>query len=159
MTESSSQSAPLSAAGQAQFDQVVERFESAWFAGDRPRIEEFLPQAPLLREAVLTELERIDLELRLKAGEPAQIDRYLEHYPELRSDQSFVDSLAAVRQPIGRIPHGRHERFRRHLPHRRRREDHVVFYRVERGARSGCRAIVVFGPVSTCEPEILGRDD
>ena len=49
------------------------------------------------RSAVLVELVHIDLECRLKTGEPARVESYLERFPELSQD--LWD--AATGKPIG----------------------------------------------------------
>src|SRR5437879_5475258 len=66
-----------------QVDVYVQRFEKAWQSGDRPVIDDFLPEDGPVRLAVLNELVHVDLERRLRAGEPAQFEDYLERYPEL----------------------------------------------------------------------------
>jgi hypothetical protein len=53
-------------------DSLVGRFEMRFLQGGRPVLEEFLAGlAPVARGAALLELAHIELELRLKAGEPA----------------------------------------------------------------------------------------
>jgi serine/threonine protein kinase/WD40 repeat protein len=47
------------------------------------------------RKLVLVELVHIDLELRLKAGEAARAEEYLDRYPELAGDRSTVLELIA----------------------------------------------------------------
>lgn len=50
-------------------DAVADRFDAAWSAGQTPRIEEFLSEAPAeWRSAVLTELLAIELEWRTRRG-------------------------------------------------------------------------------------------
>src|SRR5436309_2387356 len=55
--------------------EAVKRFEGAWRQGLRPVIDNYLPNGPL-RPRLLVELVHIDLELRLKAGEPARAEEY-----------------------------------------------------------------------------------
>ena len=64
-------------------DACVQRFEKAWQSGGRPAIDDFLPQDGPERLAVLKELVRVDMERRLRAGESARLEDYLERYPEL----------------------------------------------------------------------------
>jgi tetratricopeptide (TPR) repeat protein/tRNA A-37 threonylcarbamoyl transferase component Bud32 len=72
----------------------VERFEDAWEAGTRPDIDAHLPPGPG-RRAVLVELVHIDLERRLKAGQPARVEDYLARYADL-ADAAVVLDLAAA---------------------------------------------------------------
>ena len=52
--------------------------------------------APVQRLALLIELVHVDLLFRLRAGEPAQVESYLERYPELRLERGVVTALLAV---------------------------------------------------------------
>jgi WD40 repeat protein/serine/threonine protein kinase len=75
---------------------IIHRFETAWFEGGRPDLDDYLPQAGPERRAVLIELAHADLECRLKAGEAARADLYLQRYPELREDaRAALDLIAA----------------------------------------------------------------
>jgi WD40 repeat protein len=74
----------------------LERFEDAWQRGARPALEEHVPEGGPSRLAVLADLIHIDLEYRLKAGEPARVETYLERYPELAGDRGFVAGLIAA---------------------------------------------------------------
>jgi WD40 repeat protein len=72
---------PLSLARQV--DRVCDRFEEAWLAGDRPRIEEFLTDAPqAARPTLLHELLRLELEQRYRSGEQPAADEYHARFPE-----------------------------------------------------------------------------
>jgi Leucine-rich repeat (LRR) protein len=90
--------------------QYVERFEDAWHRGLRPNLEEFLPPGPGERRAVLVELVHGELELRLKAGEPAAAEDYLKRFPELATDPAVGRALKATeakfrdREPNGQLP-------------------------------------------------------
>ena len=65
---------------------LVGRFETLWFAGQRPALDPLLAEAGAARRAVLIELVHAELELRLKAGEAARVEDYLLRYPELSED-------------------------------------------------------------------------
>ena len=56
--------------------------------------------------ALLIELAQEDLEYRLRAGEPARAEHYLERYPELRGDPAVLRDLIAVEYAY----RGEHER-------------------------------------------------
>jgi serine/threonine protein kinase len=62
---------------------VIESFEEEWRNGKRPVIEAFLPANRKERRRVLIELVHIELEWRLKSGEPARVEEYLGRFPEL----------------------------------------------------------------------------
>jgi eukaryotic-like serine/threonine-protein kinase len=80
---------------------VVERFEQAWQAGQRPDIEAHLP-AGEGRRAALVELAHVELERRLKAGEAARVEDYLARYPELADDTAVVLDLIAAEYALRR---------------------------------------------------------
>jgi WD40 repeat protein len=77
-------------------DDLVFAFEEAWQRGQRPTIDDYLPREGALRWTALVELVHIDLEYRLKAGEPARVEDYLARYPELAADPEVVCGLAAA---------------------------------------------------------------
>jgi serine/threonine protein kinase len=77
-------------------EQIVMRFEDAWRQGPRPSIADYLPAGPDQRRAVLLELVHVELELRLKDGEAARVESYLDQYPELRDDPIIVFELIAA---------------------------------------------------------------
>src|SRR3954447_7720893 len=76
---------------------IVERFEAAWQdcldGGDSPLDDFDLPTDPALRRVVRFELSLIDLEYRLKRGEQARVEDYLERFPELQADWRAVVQL------------------------------------------------------------------
>jgi hypothetical protein len=67
----------LSADARARLESIIERFEDARQRGERPDLAEYLPKHDSDRLHVLTELVHVDLEMRLKAGEPARVEEYL----------------------------------------------------------------------------------
>jgi serine/threonine protein kinase len=75
---------------------AVKRFEDAWHQAPWPEIDDYLPTGEPLRSRVLIELVHIDLELRLKLGEAAQVEEYLARYPELADDRAVTLGLVAV---------------------------------------------------------------
>jgi serine/threonine-protein kinase len=74
-------------------EQLYERFEQAWHAGERPAIADFLPPTEPARARALVELALIDLECRLKGGEEARVETYVESYPELALNPAAVLDL------------------------------------------------------------------
>lgn len=81
---------------------AVKRFEHAWRQGPGPAIDDYLPTGDSLRFRVLIELVHIDLELRLKAGEPARIEAYLTRYPELAGNRAVTLELIAAEHELRR---------------------------------------------------------
>src|SRR6516164_3882441 len=75
---------------------AVTGFDNAWRAGQRPSIDSYLPANPALRSRTLIELVHIDLEQRLKAGDPARVEEYLGRYPELAYDRILALELIAA---------------------------------------------------------------
>lgn len=74
---------------------TVERFEDAWRRGARLAIDDLLIGHSATRQAVLAALAHVELELRLKAGDAARVEEYLERYPELTADRNAA--LALIR--------------------------------------------------------------
>ena len=113
-----------------QREQLVARFEDAWFAGLRPSVEDFLPPAgDALRKQALEELVLIDLECRLNAGEPARAESYAEKYPEIAGDANMMLELLAhefkirqQREPVSLEDYS--ERFPQHMGALRARLSH-----------------------------------
>jgi serine/threonine protein kinase len=79
---------------------LIEQFEAAFREGKWPSLEAFLPDDPAERRAVLIELAHADLELRLKAGEAARADDYLQRFPELAADPEVARDLRATESRI-----------------------------------------------------------
>jgi serine/threonine-protein kinase len=65
-------------------DQICTAFEAAWKAGQRPRIEDFLPAGPEgERAAILRELVPLEAEYRRQAGEEPRPEEYDRRFPDL----------------------------------------------------------------------------
>jgi eukaryotic-like serine/threonine-protein kinase len=66
---------------------VCRRFEAAWKAGQRPRIEDHLCEAPEPeRRALLPELIEIEVEYRQRAGEAPRAEEFHGRFPDLDAD-------------------------------------------------------------------------
>lgn len=74
-------------------DELLKTFETAWHAGDPPRLADFVPLDPTQKSTVLAELVHLDLEFRLKRGESIRVERYLEAYPELSTNPDEILDL------------------------------------------------------------------
>lgn len=80
-------------AGTAAIEAAIERFENAWQGDEPPRLEDCLLDLGPHRGEVLRELVAIDLEYRLKRGEPARVESYLQRFPELVDDAVYCQQL------------------------------------------------------------------
>src|SRR4051794_21772371 len=80
-----------------QVDALCDLFEADWQRRNRPSIEDYLgrAQAPC-RPALQTELVRIELEWRLRAGEQPSGEEYATRYPALAGP--LPDFLACARR-------------------------------------------------------------
>jgi WD40 repeat protein len=85
---------------------AVGHFEAQWRGGQKPSLDDFLPPSGTERAALLVELVHAELELRLKAGEPARVEDYLHRFPELAQDPDVEWGLveAEYRQRARREP-------------------------------------------------------
>ncbi len=73
--------------------QLLDGFESAWQRGERPALEKYLPPQDMERTPILVELIRVDLECRIKAGEKARVEEYLDRFPELSQNRDSIIAL------------------------------------------------------------------
>src|SRR5436305_5955875 len=94
-------SSTLSGSTWDEFEGVIRRFEDAWHGPARPEILAYLPTGAG-RGRLLTELVHVDLEYRLRAGEPARVEDYLALYPELNDDPVVVLELIAAEHEFRR---------------------------------------------------------
>jgi WD40 repeat protein len=80
-------------AGWTWINDNADRFERAWNTGARPRIEDYLAEADTqLRDALLEELLRVEIELRRSAGEEPTAREYRQRFPE---QAAVVDAVFA----------------------------------------------------------------
>jgi eukaryotic-like serine/threonine-protein kinase len=93
MSSATHQNGPLSAAERGTLERHVNAFEEAWQRGERPRLEDHLPESEL-RRAVLVELAHVDLERRLAAGEAVEVETYWQRFPDLTEEA--VELIAAA---------------------------------------------------------------
>jgi tetratricopeptide (TPR) repeat protein/tRNA A-37 threonylcarbamoyl transferase component Bud32 len=75
-------------------EELIERFETAYRTGQRPPVEDFLPSAGPQRQAVLVELARAEMVVRLQAGERIRAEDYFLRFPELADSKEAVDLIA-----------------------------------------------------------------
>src|SRR5512135_2430643 len=84
-----------------ELEDAIRRFEDAWQNPARPEIRAYLPPGEG-GTRLLTELVHVDLEYRLRAGEPARVEEYLARYPELTDDRAAVLELIATEHELRR---------------------------------------------------------
>jgi serine/threonine protein kinase len=79
-------------------DQECDRFESAWKAGQRPRIEDHLRAvAEAERPALLHELIQLEIDYRYLAGEQPKATDFLARFPTL--DAAWLQGLLSADMP------------------------------------------------------------
>ncbi|HZL90603.1 MAG TPA: protein kinase [Pirellulaceae bacterium] len=77
----------------SQCEELLAGFERAWRAGRSPKIDDYLRGEDAEQGELLVELIHVDLEFRLKAGEAARVESYLDRYPRLIHDRATVLGL------------------------------------------------------------------
>jgi eukaryotic-like serine/threonine-protein kinase len=90
-------------------DAACDRFEAAWRAGERPRIEAALDDSDLAeRPALLRELVALEIELRRGVGESPDRQDYRARFPDHGSviDALFADSTQRDRRLARGAPQG-----------------------------------------------------
>jgi WD40 repeat protein/tetratricopeptide (TPR) repeat protein len=110
----------LSDAAWERLEPALARFEDAWRNGGRPRLDDYLVgDNDAERLALLVELVAQDLAHRLRAGEAARLEQYLDRYPQLQGLPVDVANLAAaeytLRAEYGSPP--RLEEYLQRFPH------------------------------------------
>src|SRR5262249_4313614 len=76
-------------------DQVCTRFEAAWKAGERPRVEDYLPEGPQAeRSALAAELIPLEAEYRRRLGEDPGAEEYQGRFPAL--DRAWLAQALAA---------------------------------------------------------------
>jgi WD40 repeat protein/serine/threonine protein kinase len=87
----------------ARVDMTCDRFEAAWQAGQRPRVEDYLGDAPEPgRSALARHLILVDVEYRQKQGEQPQAAEYRARFPAL--DPAWVEEAVAAQAATGSEP-------------------------------------------------------
>ncbi|MHB0960538.1 MAG: serine/threonine-protein kinase [Pirellulaceae bacterium] len=104
-----------------QIDAVCDLFEAAWTAISRPRIEAYLDQSPLeLRSSLLTELLIVELQHRRGLREDAQLDEYMDRFPDHREQVIVAFQRSSSGDTVSSVKRRCEETFpTRHAPHAR----------------------------------------
>ena len=79
-----------------QAEEILDRFDSAWNAGDEPRIEDWLEGHDQFGPDLLFELIAIEFEYRAKAGQKPQSEEYFERFPGLSECRNVACDLIAT---------------------------------------------------------------
>lgn len=75
-------------------DEVVEAYEMAQARDGRANLEEFVPSSDHPdRLAILCELVRVEMEYGWRRGQPKQLDRYREQFPDLFHDPDMEQAI------------------------------------------------------------------
>jgi hypothetical protein len=96
ITAGASSAGPSSRDSTDELERIVLRFEDAWRRGERPSIADYLPveeQGDSGPRPTLIELVHVDLERRLKRGEPRRVEEYVSAWPMLAEDPSVLLEL------------------------------------------------------------------
>lgn len=75
-----------------QVDSVCDAFESAWQAGKRPELSDFLVDTQIPGSTLFVELVQIDMDYRRRTGERISIEEYAVRYPEFSDILSRLGS-------------------------------------------------------------------
>lgn len=81
--------------GEPAYEDLIRRFERAWLAGRRPAVEDFLHEADPSDHDLLVELAHVELEFRIKAGQPARAEDYFARFPQLAAGTAAAGLIAA----------------------------------------------------------------
>jgi serine/threonine-protein kinase len=84
-------------------DALCDRFEEALRAGTAGDWWDWLPPVGPARSRALAELARLDLEHRLRAGEPVRVEAYLARCPELKQEADAVLALITCEYEVRRL--------------------------------------------------------
>jgi serine/threonine protein kinase len=84
-------------------DAACLRFEAAWQAGQRPRLEDYLAEVPAAeRPAWLAELLPVELAYRRRSGERPTLEEYRQRFPAQADEvqAAFGDTLLSAPPPL-----------------------------------------------------------
>jgi serine/threonine protein kinase len=93
------ESTTLTGSAWDKFEEVIWRFEAAWKSPARPEISAYLATG-IGRSRLLAELVHIDLEYRLRAGESARVEEYVDRYSELTDNPAAMLELIAAEHEL-----------------------------------------------------------
>ena len=86
MTDTGGLSGPRDSKLCARLDEICDRFESAWQAGPRPDLQDFLGQVELaVQPHLLRQLLLAEWDLHRHTNESVDVDRYVARFPQYDS--------------------------------------------------------------------------
>lgn len=88
-------STPLADADWSRCESVIREFEAAWRDRTRPDLGAFVAAGTPHQVRLLIELVHVDLEFRLRAGDDARAEDYLDRFPPLTHQSHALDLIAA----------------------------------------------------------------
>src|SRR5262245_33829300 len=143
----------------AEWEEIVKRFEAAWQGPERPDIEEYLPTHPPGNTRLLFELVHIDLDFRLRHGEAARVEHYLNRYPRLGQDRAALLELIVTEYVLRRCWQGgaAQDEYLRRFP------EYLSDLPAQLGTRSGVsgdsgRPVALPEPARAARPSIPGYE-
>src|SRR5580658_8148385 len=86
----------LSPTHRAEIQSRIDAFVRAWRREEPPLITDYLPDDLNIRNPALPALIQADLELRIEAGAPAEVEAYLSDFPEIAQNSETVVELIAA---------------------------------------------------------------
>ena len=94
----------------AEIDAICDRFEAAWKAGQRPRIEDYLCSLPeQARVSLFRQLLAVDLHYRRAAGESVDESQYRERFPHYQNAVAdafpTLDHRSGTDRPLAKPDH------------------------------------------------------
>src|SRR5678815_277191 len=90
---------PAPSAPPADVDAICDVFEAAWYAGQEPRVEDFLPRGDLPQQDVLLrELLLAEWDLRRRHGQDPELETYAARFPNSRQAITDLWGVWAAKQ-------------------------------------------------------------
>lgn len=83
-------------------EEVIRRFEKAWQSETPPDIDCYRPASDTDDVWLLFELVHVDLDFRLRRGEPVRVEDYLRRYPRLADDRAALLELITAERRLRR---------------------------------------------------------
>src|SRR5262249_40003625 len=90
----------------AESEEVLQRFQEAWEGPEQPDLESYRPTLQPGNTRLLFELVHVDLDFRLRRGEAARVEQYLERYPWLGQDRAALLELIVAEYTLRRCWQG-----------------------------------------------------
>ena len=76
-------------------EQIISQYEDEMFRGANPDLSDYLQQHPH-DDGLLRELLNTDIELRIRKGESARVESYLQRFPKVSDHSQWIEELIAT---------------------------------------------------------------